>query len=545
MELLRLLDRGFVGVSRRRMLMMLVVAGIANALILVVINSAAEHAAKSDTDRLDVLLFVAVMAIYVLAQRFVMTKTAAEVEQLIHQIRVRLIDRVRTCELRDLEEIGRARIYGGVRTDTQTMSQAATPLVLALQSAVLIFFATLYLISLSLTAFALAVAFMSLAVTVYLRKTARVSAVLQEAQLQENALHDELTGLLDGFKEVKMNSRRSVAVQEEVDVTSARAAALRTSAQTELARNFIFAQSTFYLLLGTMVFLVPMLSSGYSDVVVKTTTAVLFLIGPISGLVANVPVFNNANIAAANIIKLDEMLAGPVERAQLLSTPNGNRRAFREIVLRGVVFQHRDNHAVPFAVGPIDLTLRAGEIVFLTGGNGSGKSTLLKLLTALYLPQLGSIQIDGELVTPVNAQSYRDMFATVFSDFHLFRKLHGVDFDSPDEVQPLIDEMELTEKTALVDRAFNTVDLSAGQRKRLALLVAMLERRPICILDEWAADQDPIFRRKFYYEILPILRARGATIIAVTHDDRYFHLADRQLRMEEGKLLELASEAVA
>jgi putative ATP-binding cassette transporter len=294
-----------------------------------------------------------------------------------------------------------------------------------------------------------------------------------------------------------------------------------------------------------MVFLVPMLSSGYSDVVVKTTTAVLFLIGPISGLVANVPVFNNANIAAANITKLDEMLAGPVERAQLLSTPNGNRRTFREIVLRGVVFQHRDSQAVPFTVGPIDLTLRAGEIVFLTGGNGSGKSTLLKLLTALYLPQLGSIQIDGELVTPDNAQSYRDMFATVFSDFHLFRKLHGIDIDSPDEVQPLIDEMELTEKTALVDRAFNTLDLSAGQRKRLALLVAMLERRPVCILDEWAADQDPIFRRKFYYEILPILRARGATIIAVTHDDRYFHLADRQLRMEEGKLLEQASEAVA
>ena len=82
---------------------------------------------------------------------------------------------------------------------------------------------------------------------------------------------------------------------------------------------------------------------------------------------------------------------------------------------------------------------------------------------------------------------------------------------------------------------------SGGQRQRLAIARAVLRNAPILVLDEWAADQDPQFRRKFYREILPELKRRGLTIVAVTHDDHYFDAAERRLHMEEGRLSELAA----
>ncbi len=194
-------------------------------------------------------------------------------------------------------------------------------------------------------------------------------------------------------------------------------------------------------------------------------------------------------------------------------------------------------------MGPINLTLRAGENVFISGGNGSGKSTLLRLLTTLYWPEAGSISVDGTIVTHENVDAYRALFSSVFSDFHLFKRLYGVEPSAMAEALELLGTFEVADKTRLHEDAFTTIDLSDGQRKRLALIVAMLENRPICILDEWAADQDPAFRRKFYGELLEALRARNVTVISVTHDDRYYGRADRRLHMEEGKLVAVAPEA--
>jgi ABC-type bacteriocin/lantibiotic exporter with double-glycine peptidase domain len=176
--------------------------------------------------------------------------------------------------------------------------------------------------------------------------------------------------------------------------------------------------------------------------------------------------------------------------------------------------------------------------ITVRGGNGTGKSTLLKLLTALYLPQSGSLRLDGQMINNENREEYLSLFAAIFSDFHLFRRLYGIRAVSPQQVEDLLELLDLTGKTHLVDGELDTLDLSGGQRKRLALLVSFLEDRPIFVFDEWAADQDPLFRRKFYEELLPMLKERGKTIIAVTHDDRYFEVADRLLVMREGRLEE-------
>jgi putative ATP-binding cassette transporter len=194
----------------------------------------------------------------------------------------------------------------------------------------------------------------------------------------------------------------------------------------------------------------------------------------------------------------------------------------------------------------VDFALRSGELVFITGGNGSGKSTFLKLLASLYKPDSGRIFFDGILVSDTTREDYRQLISAIFVDYHLFQRLYGIPDPDLIEVDRLLAQFRLLDKTRLAHGEFNTVDLSTGQRKRLALIVRLLEKRPILLLDEWAADQDPDFRRKFYFDLLPALHQAGVTVVVVTHDDRYLDEMDlpaRRLRMDEGRFVDQRSVA--
>jgi putative pyoverdin transport system ATP-binding/permease protein len=534
MNFLRLL-RTETAIDLRRLFGMAVIAGLSNAMVLAIINSAASaHSRSSATLRLGIM-FVTVLIAYTISQRYLMFEASKEIERIIHRVRSRLVEAVRESELPEIERIGRARIFNAVSKEIQSLAQNTNTLVAVAQMAVLVVFAIFYLMALSMTAFLLALVFMGIAVVIYLGRMKAVSKAVQDSFASEYGLHDLLTGVLDGFKEIKLNALRSQTLADDLVDSSLDAAESRIKAQSGLARNFVFTQNVFFILLGTMVFIVPILSSSYGDTVVKTTTAVLFVIGPIAGVVSAVPVFINANASAGNIMALEQAIGSP---SKIGMSDGPLPSSFGQIELRDVTFTfERANGESDFRVGPINLAITAGETVFISGGNGSGKSTLMRLLTSLYWPQIGTVSLDGVPVTHENVGAYRALFCAVFSDYHLFKRLYGVQPDATGEAAELLRLFEIDDKTALVGDAFTNINLSAGQRKRLALIVALLERRPICVLDEWAADQDPLFRRKFYEELLPIFKARGMTIIAVTHDDRYFHVADRRLHVEEGKIV--------
>jgi putative ATP-binding cassette transporter len=132
------------------------------------------------------------------------------------------------------------------------------------------------------------------------------------------------------------------------------------------------------------------------------------------------------------------------------------------------------------------------------------------------------------------------LFSAIFSDFHLFEKLHGLSAVDPERVNALLRLMEISDKTAFSEGHFTNTHLSTGQRKRLALVVSYLEDKPIYVFDEVAADQDPQFRRYFYETLLPELKSAGKTVVVVSHDDRYFQAGDRVLQMDYGKLVATA-----
>jgi putative ATP-binding cassette transporter len=195
-----------------------------------------------------------------------------------------------------------------------------------------------------------------------------------------------------------------------------------------------------------------------------------------------------------------------------------------------------------FSIGPIDMAVSRNETLFIYGSNGTGKTTLILSILGLLKPKEGETSFNGIRLTDDNYRVYRTLFGVVFNDFYLFEKLYGIGEVDGEKAVYYLSLFELDNKVSFANRAFSSRDLSTGQRKRLALVATLLENKPVIVLDEWAADQDPHFRKKFYTRILPILKAEGFTIIAITHDDKYYHCADRLYKMENGRLTEMLNE---
>ncbi|QQP93602.1 cyclic peptide export ABC transporter (plasmid) [Skermanella sp. TT6] len=515
--------------SPYKVAVMAMLAGLGNAMILAIINRSADLANDGGAQVADMILFAATMGIQVLAQRYVSRTTTREVEEIIHRLRKRLISLIRQTDLTALEGIGRSEIYAMITKETQAISSSVPMLVNGCQSGILLVFTLAYIYVLSSTAFMLTIAITAIAASTHL---ARIGQLRREVELSfqlENQLFERLTDLLSGYKEVKLNIRRSRELQEHFDEVSSASTEAKVKTQIGISNEFLFAQSIFYLMLAAMVFVVPALSPTFSDVALKTSAAVLFLIGPITSLVQAIPAITMANAATDNIERLSKTLS---ERIDPTATDD-EVESFARIEFQDVTFSYVDpRYGTRFSVGPFNVDVNRGEMVFITGGNGAGKSTFLKLFTGLYRPDGGRILLDGKQLDQRRHGAYRSLISAVFTDYHLFRRLYGL----PEaDVSSLLRQMEIDHKVSMTGRDFDSLDFSAGQKKRLALIVALLEDRPIIVLDEWAADQDPIFRRKFYEELLPAFKAMGKTVVAVTHDDRYFGLADRRLHMEEGR----------
>jgi putative ATP-binding cassette transporter len=538
-------------VSFIKLSLIAVLAGLTQAFVLALISTASQRAAKSGNNIVPLLLFSVALIAHILSQKYIMQKSVDLVEGVLYNIRRRVADKIRNSELQAFEKIGRSRIYSNITKETITISQAASPIVIACQSGIMVLFALVYLAWLSLAVFLATVILAAVGISIHVERAKERRADMQKGFDRENEFIDLLTHLLDGFKEVKMSTARSADLAYHMQKVSAEVRDLKILYGHQFAVHFIFSQTAFYVLIAVIVFFLPYMAEETRGVVVQSAAAILFIVGPLSNFIGSIPAFANANVAAENITALESDLDKGHEGATTstdiatLQQPlpslwlwSPQIKLVNQIEFERVKFHYFDRSGIPtFSIGPLDLTLRAGETVFIVGGNGSGKSSFLKLLTALYFPMGGRIKIDGVDLEDKNRAEYRDMFSVIFADYHLFERPYGVHDVDDKRVQELLKEMEMESKTDWVDDRFTNLDLSTGQRKRLALLMSFLEDKPIYVFDEWAADQDPSFRRYFYEVILKELKNRGKTVIAATHDEKYFGVADRVLKMEYGNFI--------
>jgi len=529
----------------RKLLVLTAASGTANALILAVINAAVESMRQGGPNWRHFLLFTLSLGLFAYSLRYILIESSRIAEEAIRNVRVRLADKIRRSDLLTLETIGEADIHARISRETAAIAQAARPLFSAAQSALMVIFTLLYIAMVSPVAGLLCVAMIGGGIGIYLRDRKRYEDGLQEASRAEDDVFTSLTGLLRGFKELRINRLKSDDVFEEFGAAATRARDARVGVMLQFSNNVVFVESFFQLLVGAVVFILPVISPSFSGAVTKIVAAVLFLMGPLSNVVMMIPVLAQVHVTVDNLRRLEANLDQTLARsANGEEAPLDGMRDFQLIRFEGLCFTYRaPDGSVSFQAGPIDSEIRRGEILFLIGGNGSGKTTLLKLLTALYQPTQGCIRVDGSEVVAANVQSYRNLFSAIFSDFHLFDKLHGLRNAAPERVDELLRRMEISEKTAFRDGRFSNILLSTGQRKRLALVVSYLEDKPVYVFDEVAADQDPRFRGYFHETLLPELKRAGKTMVVVSHDDRYFHVADRVLEMDYGKLKEIPRTA--
>lgn len=465
-------------------------------------------------------------------------------QRLVAQVRKSLAQKILSAPIDALERYRTHRLMPVLSQDVDMISDAAFVLSTTLIALAVALGCLAYLALLSFPLFCLLMVALVLGATVQIMAQTRAEAGFWKAREHEDQLHKAYRQISEGAKELRMHRERRTRMfggQIERIVDDIRT--VNSRAINTYVMATAFGSALFFLLialiLGWAAFRAtePAVLSGF-------VLVLLFIKGPIDTIAGTLPNVGRAKVAFKRIADLSARFATPEPHLHL-ERPAGGATLKEGIGMRGVRYAFEaPEGGEAFVLGPIDLTLRRGEMVFIVGDNGSGKTTLIKLLLGLYAPQQGEVLIDGAAVTPETRDDYRQLFTTVFSDFYLFEDLvarekgeagtHGL----PQAALPYLQRLEIDHKVSIKDGSFSTVDLSTGQRKRLALVHAYLEGRPVLVFDEWAADQDPAFRHLFYTELLPELRAKGHMLVVISHDDRYFHVADRVVTMRAGRIEE-------
>ena len=467
-------------------------------------------------------------------------------QRLVAQVRKSLAQKILAAPIDALERYRTHRLMPVLSQDVDMISDVAFALSGMLISLAVALGCLGYLAYLSPPLFGLMLVALVIGISVQLMAQIRGEAGFWKAREQEDQLHKAYRAISEGAKELRMHrTRRTRMFSGQIERIVDTIRVVNGRAINTYVIATAFGSALFFLLialiLGWAAFqpTEPAVLSGF-------VLVLLFLKGPLDQIALLLPGVGRAKVAFQRIGDLSARFATPEPHLHLERASNGVILK-NEIGMRGVRYAFdAPEGGEAFTLGPIDLKLRRGEMVFVVGDNGSGKTTLIKLLLGLYAPQSGDVLIDGSVVKPEGRDDYRQLFTTVFSDFYLFEDLvAGEESEGgagmevlPETALPYLERLEIAHKVSLKNGAFSTTDLSTGQRKRLALVHAYLEGRPVLVFDEWAADQDPTFRHLFYTELLPELRAKGHLLVGISHDDRYFHLADRVITMHAGKIAE-------
>jgi putative pyoverdin transport system ATP-binding/permease protein len=361
---------------------------------------------------------------------------------------------------------------------------------------------------------------------------------LQIVRDLNDSLHDYFQSLIHGIKELKLNFARKTAFVDDFEILVEKLRYHAIMGSTIQAGTIGWGQMLILVVIGIVLFVSPSAEAGIQT---GFPLLIIFLMTPIESVMNTISFIQRGEISIHKINQLGVSLEEYFGNIGFTS-PEKDTKQHKTIEFENVEFLYgnnkNENSEDKFLLGPINCRFKLGEIIFLIGGNGSGKTTFAKLLAGLYTPDSGRILIDDISVDDDYFETYRQNFGCIFSDFFLFDKLRGIDFsDLQTKTEMILENLRLSDKVKVNDGVLSTTKLSQGQRKRLALLSTYLENRPIYIFDEWAADQDVSYKKYFYQNILPTLRADGKTIFVISHDDIYYPVSDRIIKFDSGKIV--------
>ncbi len=505
-----------------------VIAGVASTALIALITTSLGSARLPSSG----LYFTALCVLLPLsrfASQYLLVRLA---QQITFELRVSLSRRILSSPLRQLESLGASRLLATLTDDIGTITNALTNVPLLFLHFAVVASCLTYMGWLSWQLLLVVVAAVLIGIATY---QLPLLAALRHFRISRegwDSMVKGFRGVTEGTKELKIHRhRREAFLAQQIEATAANLRRHNVAGNAIYSLVNSWGQVLFFLVIGLILYVLPRYAQLGPGVLTGYVLAILYMLTPLDVILNTLPDLGRATVALNKI----ESLGLETEAPASATLPPS---AWRRLELRALMHTYyREDKDDNFVLGEINLTLHPGELVFLVGGNGSGKTTLAKLLTGLYLPEKGETWLDGEKLTLDNLEAYRQLFSVVFSDFYLFESLLGLGSFRVDETaRGYIDELHLSHKVRVENGVFSTLELSQGQRKRLALLTAYLEDRPIYVFDEWAADQDPHFKALFYLKLLPELKARHKTVIVISHDDHYYRQADRIVKLDYGKI---------
>ena len=459
-------------------------------------------------------------------------------QEVIYDLRLKMSQQILKCPLQNLEAIGTPKLLATLTGDINAIATASIQLSIAIVNVAVLIGVFVYLCWLSPLLFL--IVFVSLVIGYSLYKFFQRKGIkdFEQSRVLQDVLFGHFRSLTEGTKELKLHRpRRTAFINQELKITAIDAKHYWVKGITAFAFAGSLGTALFFIPIGLILFVFPRLNAISPTVISSYALAVLYMINPITEITSALAPIAQANVSLKKINSLGLSITESITEPDF---PTGASfdGDWTSLELVDVERAYRGEKEHQFKLDRINLKFQPGETVFIVGGNGSGKSTLVKIITGLYTPDRGKILFDNIPVTDNNREWYRQQFSVIFYDFYLFDRLLGIEANRETEIQHYLQLLEIEHKVTVKDGVLSTTNLSQGQRKRLALLTAYLEDRPIYVFDEWASDQDPVFKEVFYKQLIPELKSRGKTIIAVSHDDRYFTECDRLIKLDYGRLVD-------
>ena len=512
------------------------VGGLSVTVLLATINDALHS--ESGLTQGVVLLFAGLCLLALLSSIFSDIGTNYVGQHIIAKLRKELGEKVLSAPISQIERYRSHRLIPVLTHDVDTISDFAfafAPLAISLT-------VTLgcmgYLAMLSWPMFLMMVVAIVIGTVIqYIARSYGIKGFFA-ARDSEDELQKHYNAIAEGAKELRIHRpRRHRMFVSGIKKTADEICDMQVRSVNIFVVAKTFGSMLFFVVIGLALALQSLWPSGDKAVMSGFVLVLLYMKGPLEHLVGTLPIVSRAQIAFRRIAELSEQFSSP-EPHLLLNDKGHKAERVHQLELVNVNYAFPPTPgSEPFRLGPVNLRIEEGEITFIVGENGCGKTTLIKLLLGLYTPQQGEIRLNGVAVDAEGRDDYRQLFTTIFSDYYLFDDVIQGDQHIPEDANKYLERLEISHKVSVLDGSFTTTDLSTGQRKRLALVNAWIEERPVLVFDEWAADQDPTFRRIFYTELLPDLKKLGKTIIVISHDDRYFDVADQLVRMQAGRVV--------
>ena len=453
-------------------------------------------------------------------------------QDVIYNLRIKLSEQILSCPLNHLETLGTPKLLAAITEDVNTIADSSIAVSGIGINIALVIGCYAYLCWLSVPVFFLFLGLIILGIFSYQYIANKGRAGFKIARAEQDVLFQHFQTVTQGIKELKLHrQRRNAFFREDLKATAARVRHYWMQGMTSFAVAGGYGLGLFFVPLGILLLVIPRFIFIPQDVLISYTLTFLYAITPMRGILNILPLLSQTSVALEKIESLGLSLTEQTVE-QVFPTGAGLNYNWTSLKLIDINHAYQGEEKHQFRLDNINLQFKPGEIVFIIGGNGSGKSTLVKLITGLYTPDRGKILFDNISVTDSNLEWYRQRFSVIFYDFFLFDRFLGIEANRKVEIQNYLKLLEIEHKVTVDHGVLSTTNLSQGQRKRLALLTAYLEDRPIYIFDEWASDQDPVFKEVFYKKLLPELKSRGKTVIAVSHDDRYFEECDRMVKLD-------------